>query len=113
KLRHDHIVSIHDTGDHNGLPFYTMDFADTTLAHVLHQGPLPGRKAAEILEKVARAVAFANKNGIIHRDIKPHNILMDKDKPLLADLGLATVHSELLGGQKQEEIAGTPPYMAP
>jgi tetratricopeptide (TPR) repeat protein len=113
KLRHENIVAIHDTGDHNGLPFYTMDFVEATLIHVLRQGPLPSRKAAEIMEKIARAAACANEQGIIHRDIKPHNILLDKEKPLLTDLGLATVHEELLEGKQQREIAGTPPYMAP
>ncbi len=112
-LRHDHIVSIHDTGDHNGLPFYTMDFVDSNLAKIMQFGPLPCRKAAEYLEKVARAVEFAHQKGIVHRDIKPHNILVDAGKPILADLGLAAVMQKLFEGQEDGQIVGTPSYMAP
>lgn len=112
-LRHDHIVAIHDAGDHNGLPFYTMDFVEANLSRIIQFGPLPGKKAAEYLEKIARAADFAHQKGIIHRDIKPPNILIDSGKPILADLGLAAVREKLREGQERGEIVGTPPYMAP
>ena len=111
RLKHEHIVVIHDTGEHCGLPFYTMDFVETNLANKLRQGPIPARQAAEIMAKAARGVHHANIEGIIHRDIKPHNILLDKDKPLVADLGLAAALEVLQKGQG--EIAGTAAYMAP
>lgn len=113
KLRHDHIVIIHDTGEHFGLPFYTMDFVGESLANRVHNGPLPGRKAAEYIAKVARAVDHANRQGILHRDIKPHNILLDQDKPLLADLGLAAAMEKVWRDEGGSDFAGTPPYMAP
>lgn len=109
KLRHEHIITIHDTGDLNGLPFYTMDFSESSLAQQLHLGPLPGAKAAEHLERVARAVEFAHQHHIIHRDIKPHNLLLIGGKAVLADLGLAAIQDKLFQG----EVAGSPPYMAP
>jgi tetratricopeptide (TPR) repeat protein len=112
-LRHDHIVAIHDAGDHNGLPFYTMDFVELNLSRIIQFGPLPGKKAAEYMEKIARAVDFANQKGIVHRDIKPPNILIDAGKPILADLGLAAVREKLREGQERGDIVGTPPYMAP
>jgi serine/threonine protein kinase len=112
RLKHDHIVAIHDTGEHFGLPFYTMDFVDTSLAQKLRHGPLEPRLAAELVAKAARGVHHAHGQGIIHRDIKPHNILLDRDKPLLADLGLAAA-MEALQGKGGGEIAGTAAYMAP
>ncbi len=91
RLQHPHIVTLYDVGLHDGQPFLVMQLVEgTTLARLLAEGPLPPRRAAEILAPVARAIAYAHERGVLHRDLKPSNILIDADgRPLVADFGLA------------------------
>ncbi len=116
RLEHEHIVSVYDVGEVDGRPFFTMQYVEgSSVAELLHEGPMDGCRAAAYLEPIARAVHAAHQVGILHRDLKPHNILVDRhtDRVLVADFGLAKVawtgHEMTQAGQ----VLGTPSYMSP
>src|SRR5262249_18123347 len=115
-LEHENIVRVYEVGEVHGRPFYSMQYVVGRSLHDLIQaGPLEGRRAAAYLEKVARAVHEAHRHGILHRDLKPHNILVETngDRPLVADFGLAKL---MQGGREVTgtgDVMGTPPYMSP
>ena len=91
KLKHPHVVSVHEVGEFDGQPFFIMPLIEgTTLAKRLADGPLLAREAAELLVPICRAVAAAHRHGILHRDLKPSNILIDLEgRPYVTDFGLA------------------------
>src|SRR5579883_2685096 len=91
KLRHPAIVAIHDVGAIDDRPYFTMDFVEgTVLEDRLRTRDLPLRQGVEIARDLARALAHAHENGVIHRDVKPANIIIDADgRPHLTDFGLA------------------------
>ena len=116
RLEHDHIVTVYEVGEVDGQQFFSMQCVEgQTLSEMLRDGPIQNRRAAGYLEPVARAVHEAHSRGILHRDLKPQNILVDAklDRALVADFGLA----KLAEGQEQltraGEIMGTPSYMSP
>ena len=117
QLRHPNIVHIIDFGEHEGLPYLVMDYlAGGTLADKMGQ-PMLVEKAARLLAPVARALEYAHKKGVVHRDVKPSNILLtESEQPMLADFGIAKmVESQ----HTMTELTstgvgiGTPDYMAP
>ena len=117
-LKHPHICSVFDAGREQGVPFITMEFVDgPTLSQVLQQrGALPPELALEIAVHVAEAVQHAHAAGVIHRDLKPGNILMASERhPMVTDFGLA----RRISSDSEERITGeglllgTPAYMAP
>jgi serine/threonine-protein kinase len=76
-LRHPHIVAIHDVGQHEGQHYFTMDcIAGRSLGDLIRDKPLPPAQAAAILRTVAEAIHYAHNQGVLHRDLKPGNILM-------------------------------------
>ena len=83
RLDHEHIVTVYDVGEADGQPFYSMRYVEgQSLGHILRDGPLENRRAAEFLEPVARAVHYAHEHGILHRDLKPSNVMLDSnDRP--------------------------------
>lgn len=114
-LHHIGIVPIYEVGQHDGHPYFSMGYVDgTTLAGKIKEQPLADREAAALLVKVAAAVAFAHEKKVIHRDLKPGNILLDAaGEPSITDFGLAKrtdVDSDLTS---TGQILGTPSYMAP
>jgi serine/threonine-protein kinase len=125
RLRHPHIVPVFEVGEHDGAPFFCMQFVEgTTLAERLAEGPLPGREAARILAPVARGIAEAHRQGVLHRDLKPSNILIGADGwPFVSDFGLAKqITAAVAGGEsfatvtaptQAGAILGTPGYMSP
>jgi WD40 repeat protein/serine/threonine protein kinase len=77
RLQHPHIVQVYEIGEHDGLPFFSLEFVDGgTLQQRLAHTPQPPREAAQLVETLARAVHFAHQRGIVHRDLKPANILL-------------------------------------
>jgi len=115
-LDHEHIVTVYDIGEHEGCAYYTMYFVDgPSLKEVVSTGPLDCRRAAAYVLSAARAVHEVHKAGILHRDIKPHNIMLNRntDRVLVADFGLAKLLDCGPELTKAGEIMGTPSYMSP
>ncbi|MFH1266107.1 MAG: serine/threonine-protein kinase [Planctomycetota bacterium] len=116
RLEHDNIVTVYEVGEVDGQPFFSMRYVEgRTLSEILQEGPMEGRHAAAYLEPVARAVHEAHVRGILHRDLKPQNILVDgkTGRALVADFGLAKLSEG--GGEltRAGEVMGTPSYMSP
>jgi serine/threonine-protein kinase len=90
-LRHAHVVQVYDVGEHDRLPYFTMEYVEGgTLADKLAGVPLPAREAAALVEAIAGAVEAAHRAGIVHRDLKPANVLLAADgTPQVSDFGLA------------------------
>jgi tetratricopeptide (TPR) repeat protein len=114
RLQHPNIVQVYEVGEHNGLPYFSLEFcAGGTLDIKLGGTPLPAAEAARLAETLARAVEAAHAKQVIHRDLKPANVLLLEDgTPKITDFGLAKKLDEQ--GQTQSgSILGTPSYMAP
>lgn len=114
-LQHRNIVPIHTTGKHGATHFFVMDYVPGKNLRELSRGqPLSPRKAAEYLAKVAGAVAYAHGKGLLHRDIKPQNILIDEeDEPRLTDFGLAKWAEGDTELSRTGQMLGTCSYMSP
>ena len=115
KLNHPGIVPVYEVGERDGTYYFSMQFVEGDhLDDVVSRGPISVRQAAELIAKVARTVHYAHEHGILHRDIKPGNILLDAGgEPHLTDFGLARLveHGSTVTGSL--EIMGTPSYMSP
>jgi tRNA A-37 threonylcarbamoyl transferase component Bud32 len=114
RLQHPNIVQVYEVGEHEGKPFFSLEFCGGgSLEKKLNGTPLPARKAAALVETLARAMQAAHEKGVIHRDLKPANVLLAEDgTPKITDFGLAKKLDE--AGQTQSgAIIGTPSYMAP
>lgn len=115
-IDHEHWVRVYDVGEFDGQPYYSMQFVDgPSLAALLQQGPLEGERAAGYLEPVARALAVAHRHRILHRDLKPHNILIrrDVDHALITDFGLAKLLDNNQGDTCTGDAFGSPSYISP
>src|SRR5713101_169874 len=115
-LSHPHIVSIYDWGEGERTYFMVMEYVDEgrTLAQEIRGGPLPPEKAASIAADVAGALAFAHSNGVIHRDVKPGNVLMDSNGQVkVADFGIARAVGDQDGLTKTGAVMGTATYFSP
>jgi len=115
KLRHPAIVSIHEVGQEGDVPFIVSDFiAGADLRQRLVGGRSPARQAAELCQVLAAALHHAHENGIVHRDFKPGNVLIDEEgRPHIADFGLAKVVDDAPGMTRDGTVLGTPAYMSP
>ena len=115
KLNHPGIVSIYEVGEREGTCYFSMRLVEGDhLDEVVSGGPVSPRRAAELIAKVARTVHYAHEHGILHRDIKPGNILLDANgEPHLTDFGLARLVERGSTVTRTQEVMGTPSYMAP
>ena len=115
RLEHPGIVPIHEVGERDGSCYFSMKFVEGgQLDEVVKREPMPIRRAVELIAKVARTVHYAHEHGILHRDIKPGNILLDaKGEPHLTDFGLARLVESESTVTRTLDVLGTPSYMAP
>ncbi|WP_422928697.1 serine/threonine-protein kinase [Singulisphaera sp. PoT] len=117
RLDHEHIVPVYEAGQVDGQHFYAMRYvAGRSLADVIEKKPLDNRTAARCIEQVARAVDHAHTRNVLHRDIKPRNILIDESgKAYVTDFGLAKLLGQNGGGTLTTGSGGlgSPPYMSP
>jgi serine/threonine-protein kinase len=116
RLQHDNLVTVFEVGESDGCHYFSMQFVDgKCLADMIREGPLEERTAAGYMEPVCRAVHYAHEQGILHRDIKPHNILIETatQRPRIADFGLAKIIDADMEMTRAGESMGTPPYMPP
>jgi WD40 repeat protein/tRNA A-37 threonylcarbamoyl transferase component Bud32 len=116
QLQHPNIVAIHEIGEQDGLPYFTMDFVPgRSLVDLVRDHPLPARAAAAYLQTIARAIHYAHEQGVLHRDLKPSNVLIDAfDQPRITDFGLA---KRLTGSTSDLTVSGqalgSPNFMPP
>ena len=114
-LDHPGIVPIYEVGERDGSCYFSMKFIEGgQLDEVVRREPMPIRRTVELIAKVARTVHYAHDHSILHRDIKPGNILLDaKGEPHLTDFGLARLVETESTVTRTLEVLGTPSYMAP
>jgi hypothetical protein len=115
RLKHPGIVTIHSAGElPGGVPYLVFELVrGTSLREILHRGPLSEERALSLGVQIAQALGYAHAQGVIHRDVKPDNVLVDgKDRARLADFGIAlAVDQERM--TRTGQLAGTPSYLAP
>jgi eukaryotic-like serine/threonine-protein kinase len=122
QLQHPHVVPVLSAGEADGLPWFSMPYVDgDSLRHRLARGPLTTGEVVSILRDVARALAYAHAHGIVHRDIKPDNVLLSSGSATVTDFGIAkAIAAARVNGEEQHATLtqigtsiGTPSYMAP
>jgi tetratricopeptide (TPR) repeat protein/tRNA A-37 threonylcarbamoyl transferase component Bud32 len=136
QLRHPHIVQVYEVGEHDGQPFFSLEFMECgSLDDRLEGAPQPARPAAQLIETLASAMHFAHQRGIVHRDLKPANVLLTDQGntatlqataprstatgqspfgvPKITDFGLAKRLDRADGPTQTGSVLGTPSYMAP
>ena len=122
RLQHPHILSVHDSGNANGLLWFTMPFVEgeTVRGRIEREGQLPVDEAIRITREASQALQYAHDHGVVHRDIKPENLLLTADgNTLVADFGIAQAigGDAIIDGRKRFTetgmVVGTPQYMSP
>jgi WD40 repeat protein/predicted Ser/Thr protein kinase len=115
RLEHPNLVRIYEVGEHDGRPYFSMEYVDGgRLADSLRGTPWAPRRAAELAETLARAVHAAHERGVVHRDLTPSNVLLTADgQPKVVDFGLAKLVVGGAGHTASGDVLGTPSYIAP
>ena len=124
RLQHPHIVPVLSAGEADGLPFFTMPFIQgrslrSVLAERGESNRLPTAEAVRILRDVANALAFAHEQGVVHRDVKPDNVLLAGGSAMVTDFGVAKAIAVAAPDRPTSALTltgmalGTPAYMAP
>ncbi len=114
-LEHPAIVPVHDVGEEDGQSYFVMRYmAGGSLTSLLEKGKFSLQDTARIVERVALALDHAHSQGIVHRDIKPDNILFDtQNNPYISDFGVAKINEAAYSATQDGRIIGTPGYMSP
>ncbi len=114
---HPNIVPVHSVEEHENILCFVMGFVDgeTLTARVSRTGPLSANDATKILQECAWALSYAHGRGVVHRDVKPDNILIDRasNRAMITDFGIARSQDNAKGLTMVGEIIGTPQYMSP
>lgn len=117
-LTHPHILGLHDSGEADGFLYYVMPYieGESLRERIARQGDLPVPEAVRIIKEVVDALAYAHSQNVVHRDIKPDNVLLSGRHAMVTDFGVAKAVSEATGRDKLTTAGvalGTPTYMAP
>ena len=117
KLQHPHVLPLHDSGESAGFLYYVMPYVDgeSLRTKLTREGQLPVHEAVRILREVVDALAYAHAQGVLHRDIKPDNVMLSGRHAMVMDFGVAKAVSDA-GGEKLTTVGvavGTPTYMSP
>ena len=117
QLQHPHIVPVYDSGEADGFLYYVMPLVDgeSLRARIKRDGPLPVHEAIRILREITDALAYAHQRGVVHRDIKPDNVMLSGRHAAVTDFGVAKAVSAA-GSETLTTVGvslGTPTYMAP
>ena len=118
RLHHPHILPLYDSGESEGFLYYVMPFAEgeSLRGRLVREGQLPIPDAVQIVREVADALAYAHANNVVHRDIKPDNVMLTGRHALVMDFGVAKAVSDAAAGDQLTTFGvsiGTPTYMAP
>jgi predicted ATPase/DNA-binding SARP family transcriptional activator len=117
RLQHPHILALYDSGEVDGRLFYVMPYVDgeSLRSRLARESTLPIEDAIRIAREVADALQHAHSRGVIHRDVKPENILLSGGHAIVADFGIARTVASAVGGTLTEHgfLIGTPAYMSP
>ena len=113
-LQHQHVVSVYDRGDWDGTSYIAMEYvAGLTLKQIVREhGPLPTAQAVDLTVQILRAARFAHRRGVIHRDLKPHNVIVDEEgRAKVTDFGIARAGASDM--TQTGSIMGTAQYLSP
>jgi serine/threonine-protein kinase len=125
RLQHPHIVPLLTSGESDGLPYFTMPYieGESLRARLASRGEMPVAEGVRVLREIASALAYAHAHGVVHRDIKPDNVLLSGGAAMVTDFGVAKALSASTmsehGGSASDSVTslgvalGTPAYMAP
>ncbi len=118
QLHHPHVLPLYDSGEADGFLYYVMSYEEgqSLREKLAKEGALPVSEAVRLLRDVVDALAHAHKHGVVHRDIKPDNVLLSERHALVTDFGVAKAVSEATGRQQLTTAGvalGTPAYMSP
>jgi serine/threonine protein kinase len=115
KMEHANIIPVYDFNEHDGRPYLVMKYIEgLTLKAKLNSTPLTAQEGVQIIEAVGKALTYAHNNGILHRDVKPSNVILTRDTPVyLADFGLARIASAGESTMSGDMMIGTPQYISP
>ena len=114
-LHHPNIVAVHEVGEHDGQPYFSMEFvAGRTLEEIARGHPLPPSRAAQYVRRIAEAIQYAHEQEVLHRDLKPSNVIIDSDdQPRVTDFGLAKRLEGDADLTMTGQVLGSPNFMPP